>query len=71
MPDVADTPLHRIRADLIERLRAYEEGTLSTQTRTAEGAQDSTADTIARIRANIAELDRVINGLPRSSAGRT
>jgi predicted transcriptional regulator len=66
MPDVTDTPLHKIRADLIERLRAYEDGILTTQTRAADGAVDTTSDTIAHIRANIAELDRVIEGLPRS-----
>ena len=65
MSDAADTPLHRIRADLIERLRAYETGTLATQTRTADGSRDTTAETIARLRANIAELDRVIDGRPR------
>jgi hypothetical protein len=70
MSDAADTPLHRIRADLIKRLRAYEDGTLSTQTRTAGGSEDTTRETITRetierIRANIAELDRVIDGRPR------
>src|SRR3546814_207619 len=65
MPNPADTPLHRIRADLVERLRAYEDGTLTTQTRTAENIEDTTSDTIARIRATIAELNRVIEGRPR------
>lgn len=65
MGDPADTPLHRIRADLEMRLRAYESGSLTTQTRTPEGTIDTTAETIERIRANIAELDRVIQGRPR------
>lgn len=66
MPDTADTPLHRIRADLVERLRLYENGTITTHTQTPEGTVDTTDETIARIRANIAELDRIIAGLPRS-----
>jgi len=70
MPD-ADTPLHHIRADLLARLRAYEDGTLTTQTRTAEGTVDTTSETIEHIRAHIAELDRVIDGLPRPAAGRS
>jgi hypothetical protein len=65
MPDTTDTPLHRIRADLLARLRAYEDGTLTTQTQTAEGAVDTTSETIEHIRAHIAELDRVIGGRPR------
>jgi hypothetical protein len=65
MSNATDTPLHRIRSDLEMRLRAYESGTLSTQTRTPEGTIDTTGETIARIRANIAELDRVIEGRPR------
>jgi hypothetical protein len=66
MSDQADTPLNRIRADMMERLRAYEDGTLTTQTRRMDGAEDTTAETIMRMRAAIAELDRVIEGLPRS-----
>jgi hypothetical protein len=65
MSEPADTPLHRIRADLVQRLRSYEDGTLTTQTRTADGAKDTTSETIERIRATIVELDRVISGQPR------
>jgi hypothetical protein len=65
MAELADTPLLRIRADLAERLRAYEDGTLTTQTRTPGGTTDTTSETIARIRATIAEMDRVIEGQPR------
>ena len=65
MSDPGDTPLHRIRADLEMRLHAYESGSLTTQTRTPDGTIDTTAETIERIRANIAELDRVIAGRPR------
>lgn len=65
MPETADTPLHRIRADLLQRLRHYEDGTITTYTKTPDGTVDTTSETIARIRANIAELDRVIGGLPR------
>lgn len=65
MSDATDTPLHRIRADLIERLRLYEEGVITTHSRTDEGTIETTSETIARIRSNIAELNRVIDGLPR------
>ena len=61
-----DTPLHRIRANMIERLRLYEDGTATTQSRDADGSiVDTTAEAIELLRVNIAELDRVIAGQPR------
>jgi hypothetical protein len=65
MPDIPDTPLHRIRDDLLHRLRLYEDGTMTTQTRIPTGAVDTTSETIEKIRAMIVELDRVIEGQPR------
>ncbi len=61
-----DTPLHQIRADLLRRLRLYEQGTLTTQ-RVSEGGApvDTTLETIEVIKTSIAELDRVIGGAPR------
>lgn len=64
----ADTPLHRIRDDLKQQLAVFEDGTITTHGHDANGiAVDTTAETIERLRANIAQLERVIAGQPRNA----